>query len=67
MSVNERRDIDNSQNNNNVSRNTCGRGFTTNRVLLLHLNACRRRLFIGKKKTCFFSQQEQRGKVLLTK
>ena len=66
MSVNERRDIDNSQSNNNVSCNICGRGFTTNRGLLLHLNACRRRLFIGKK-TCFFSQQEQRGKVLSTK
>ena len=24
-------------------RNTCGRGFTTNRGLLLHLNACRRK------------------------
>ena len=43
MSVNERRDIDNSQSNNNVSCNICGRGFTTNRGLLLHLNACRRK------------------------
>ena len=43
MSVNERRDIDNSQSNSNVLCNICGRGFTTNRGLLLHLNACRRK------------------------
>ena len=42
MSVNENCDIDNSQSNIKVSRNICGRGFTTNTGLLLHLNACRR-------------------------
>ena len=43
MSVNETRDIDNSQSNSNVLCNICGRGFTTNRGLLLHLNACQRK------------------------
>ena len=43
LSVNKRRDIDNSQSNSNVLCNICGRGFTTNRGLLLHLNACWRK------------------------
>ena len=43
MSVNESRDIDNSQSHSNVSCNICGRGFTTNRGLLVHLNVCRRK------------------------
>ena len=43
MSVNKSRDIGNSQSNSNVSCNICGREFTTNRGLLLHLNACRRK------------------------
>ena len=43
MSVNERRDIDNSQSKNNVLCNICGRGITTNRGLLLQLNACQRK------------------------
>ena len=43
LSVNKRRDIDNSQSNSNVLCNICGRGFTTNRGLLLHLNACQRK------------------------
>ena len=43
MSVNERSDIDNSQSNSNVFCNICGRGFSTNKGLLLHLNACRRK------------------------
>ena len=42
MSVNESREIDNSWNNSNVSCNICGR-FITNRGLLLHVNACRRK------------------------
>ena len=41
MSVSESCDIDNNQTNSNVSCNICGREFTTNRGLLLHLNACR--------------------------
>ena len=43
MSVNESRDIDNSRSNSIVSCNKYGKGFTTNRGLLLHLNACRRK------------------------
>ena len=43
MSVNESRDIDNSQSNSKVSCNICGRGFITNKGLLLHLNAYRRK------------------------
>ena len=118
MSINERRDIDNSQSNSNVLCIIWGRGITTNRGLLLQLNACQRKqgqqnqqleenddqentyrlqdmprkpvnepfywnekpgtTFINKlnkayekivywKKNSFFSQQEQRGKFLLTK
>ena len=52
MSINESRDIDNSQSNGNVSCNICRRGFTTNRVLLLHLHACQR------------NQQEQQSQQL---
>ena len=54
MSVNESRDIGNSQSNSNVSHNICGRGFTTNRGLLLYLNARRRK------------QQEQQNRQLET-
>ena len=43
MGVNESLTIDNSQSNNNVLRNIPRRGFTTNRGLLLHLNACRKK------------------------
>ena len=43
MSINERRDIDNSQSNSNVLCNIWGRGITTNRGLLLQLNACQRK------------------------
>ena len=43
MSVNERRDINNCQSNSNALCNICGRGFTTNRGLFLHLDACRRK------------------------
>ena len=43
MNVNKRRDIDNSQSNSNVLCNICGTEFITNRGLLLHLNACRRK------------------------
>ena len=43
MNVNKGRDIDNSQSNSNVSCNICVRGITTDRRLLLHLNACRRK------------------------
>ena len=42
MRDNESHNIDNSQSNNNVSCDICGRGFTTNRGLLRHLNACSR-------------------------
>ena len=42
MSTYESRDIDNSPSNSNVSCNIYGRGFTTNRGLLLHLNAWRK-------------------------
>ena len=54
MSVNESRDIGNSQSNSNVSHNICGRGFTANRGLLLYLNARRRK------------QQEQQNRQLET-
>ena len=40
MNVIESRDIDNSQSNSNVS---CGRGFTTDRELILHLYVRRRK------------------------
>ena len=43
MSVNESHDINNSQSNSNASCNTCGSRLITNRGLLLHLNACRRK------------------------
>ena len=43
MSVNESCDIDNSQSNSNVSCNICGRRLTTDRGLLLYLNACHRK------------------------
>ena len=43
MSINERRDIDNSQSNSNVLCIIWGRGITTNRGLLLQLNACQRK------------------------
>ena len=43
MSVNEGPNIDNSQVNSNISCNVCSRGFTTNRGLLFHVNACRRK------------------------
>ena len=43
MSVNEGRNIDDSQINSNVSCNICSRGFITNRGLLFRVNACRRK------------------------
>ena len=43
MNVNESRVIDSSQSNSNVLCHTCGRGFNTNRGLLLHLIACQRK------------------------
>ena len=43
MGVNESLTIDNSQSNSNVLRNIPRRGFTTNKGLLLHLNACRKK------------------------
>ena len=43
MSVNEGRNIDNSQINGNVPCNICSRGFITNRGLLFRVNTCRRK------------------------
>ena len=43
MNVNESRVIDSSQSNTNVLCHACGRGFNTNRGLLLHLIACQRK------------------------
>ena len=49
MGVNESLTIDNSQSNSNVLRNIPRRGFTTNKGLLLHLNACRKKPTIRSK------------------